>query len=153
MLRSCFCLPAAALIGCSLYSPVAPCGSQRSVSFQDTIPGVSVDLSLTDEEKGPDSYYWDITVGGGKITAVHLHDRNDGRMLHDFTTDDVDPAAGFTVAGSEYYSFTEGIETLFGLVRTGRTYLDVHRNSDPEPELRVDVTPVHFEDWSDYFCG
>jgi hypothetical protein len=38
-------------------------------------------------------------------------------------------------------------------VRTGATYLDVHSGSGVEPVIRVDITDVQFQDWSDYYCS
>jgi hypothetical protein len=75
------------------------------------------------------------------------------RMLFDLSSDDLDPAPGFTTAGGGDYSYDSGIDDLFTLVRTGATYLDVHSGSGVEPVIRVDITDVQFQDWSDYYCS
>jgi hypothetical protein len=157
MLQTLVLIAAAGLLACSGLIHEEPCGRQRSLSVQDTTESLTVDLSLVDEESRPDGLSWEITVTEtSSVTAVHLHDATPGngdRMLYDLTTADLNPAAGFTVAGGGTYSFTTSIESLFGLVRNGNTYIDVHSTVNPGGEIRYDITAVQFEDWSDYFCS
>jgi hypothetical protein len=68
-------------------------------------------------------------------------------------TTDVNLDGGFTVAGGGIYSLDTSIESLFDLVRSGRTYVDVHTTSAPEEAVRADITEVEFEDWSGYYCS
>lgn len=147
----------AGLLGCSGLYREEPCGRQRSLAVDDTLPALTLHLSLVDEEDRPDGLSWEITIPGtNAVTAVHLHDATPGngdRMLYDLTTEDMNPEPGFTAAGGGYYSFTTSIESLFGLVRSGKTYVDVHPGSPAEGALRADLTDVQFEDWSGYYCS
>ena len=151
-------LAAAGLLGCTMPLHEDPCGHQRSLTVQDTLPALTINLSIVDEEDRPDGFSWEITVSdrGAGVTAVHLHDGtpgNGGRMLYDLTTTDLDLSPGFTVAGGGVYSYTTSIQSLFELVRSGNTYIDVHTRADPEGALRADLKDVQFEDWSGYYCS
>jgi hypothetical protein len=150
----------AGLLGCANLTSEPSCGRQRSVTAFDTLPNVAFDLTLVDVDPhgasyflGGDAFSWEITVPEGKVSAVHLHLRDDGRMLWDLTTDDLNPDPGYTVAGGGDYSPTTDIANLFGLVQTGRTYIDVHTGGATQPVIRADVTQIHSEDWTDNVCS
>jgi hypothetical protein len=120
----------------------------------DTLPDVALQLTLVDEDPHEGGYSvprgdfleWSVTVHRQGITAVHLH-LDDGRLLWDLTTSDPDPAQGYTAANSMEYSPSTDIGNLFGLVRDGRTYIDVHTNGSTEPMLRTDLTRLESTDW------
>jgi hypothetical protein len=95
-----------------------------------------------------------VTVPQRAVTAVHLHFRDDGRLLWDLTTPDDKYSPGYTAAQSSQYSHDTDIGNLFGLVRDGRTYIDVHTKSTSEPILRADVTHINFRDWeTEHVCS
>jgi hypothetical protein len=145
---------AAGLCGCGLY-PDGACGRQRSLTVDENVPNLIVHLQIVDEADRADVLSWAITLQGlNVITAAHLHDGTpggSGRMLYDFTSTNPDP--GSTVAGSAEYSHDTGVDNIFELVRSGRTYVDVHTSSNPTPTAQADLTDVEFEDWSEYYCS
>lgn len=150
------------LLGCSALYREDPCGRVRSVEGRGPVTGIAADsnatVSLGDQDSriNFDALSWDIPVSiqGDSVTAVHLHDRTPGnanRIVYILPDTDLGP--GFPFSGSTYYSFTTPITTLFELVRSGQTYLDIHTASHPEGIGRADLTTVHFEDWSGYYCS
>jgi hypothetical protein len=156
MLRLLPVLVWAALVGCSALMSEPSCGRSRRVAAFDTLPDISYQLTLLDQDPDEGNTYafrqadfvdWSVTVPRKAVTAVHLHLRDDGRLLWDLTTRPpiTDPA--YTVANSMEYSPTTDIGNLFGLVRDGRTYIDVHTDSATEPALRTDLTRLDFTDW------
>ena len=149
-------LTTAGLVGCGAVPLEGACGRMRSVTVHEAGPGLTVDLSLSDDEKQPDGISWEVVPRGIQgVTAVHLHDGLPGhgnRLLYDLTSEDTYLDDGFSVAGSQDYSYNGEIDNLFTLVRTGSTYIDVHTGS-AEPALRIDLTDVQFQNWSDYYCS
>jgi hypothetical protein len=155
MLRLLPVLAWAALVGCSALISEPSCGRSRSVSAFDTLPDIALELTLLDQDMDEGTYAWDrvdfidwsVTVRPRAVTAVHLHLRDDGRLLWDLTTPDDKYSPGYTVAKSSEYSHDTDIGNLFDLVRDGRTYIDVHTRSTTEPALRTDLTHLDFTDW------
>jgi CHRD domain-containing protein len=151
------------VMGCSALYREDPCGRQRSVTASGPIAGAqpadsnaSVTLIEEDSRLGTDGLSWNIPVSleGDSVTAVHLHDLTPGhgeRVV--YILPDFDPGPGFALGATTDYSHTTSIETLFQLVRSGQTYLDIHTASHPEGTARADLTAVQFEDWSGYYCS
>jgi hypothetical protein len=154
---------AAGLIACSAFISEPSCGRYRSVAAFDTLPDIAFALNLLDQDPHEGGAYawnradfidWRVTVPQQSVTAVHLHLRDDGRLLWDLTTPDDEYSPGYNVAQSVEYSHDTDIGNLFGLVRDGRTYIDVHTTSASEPILRADVTHIHFTDWeTEHACS
>ena len=159
MLRALAVLAVTCLTGCSGAAVLdPPCGSQRSISVQDTLPEIAFNLGLVDERERTDGIFWDILAFHlDHIMAAHLHDAIPGhgdRILYDLSsTDQFLGDSGLRITGGGIYSLDSGIDALFTLVRTGATYLDVHTGSGSEPAIRVDLTDVQFEDWNEYYCS
>jgi hypothetical protein len=164
--RVCFlsALPAAtALVACSAFISEPSCGRYRRVSAFDTLPNVAFALTLLDQDPHQKSAYlwnrvdfidWSVTVPQQAVTAMHLHLRDDGRLLWDLTRPDDEYSPGYTAAQSIEYSHDTDIGNLFNLVRDGRTYIDVHTKSASEPILRADVTHMDFNDWeTEHACS
>jgi hypothetical protein len=155
-------LAAGGLVACSAFISEPSCGRYRSVSAFDTLPDIAFALNLLDQDPHQEGYAWNrvdfidwsVTVPQQPVTAVHLHLRDDGRLLWDLTTPDDEYSPGYNVAQSSEYSHDTDIGNLFGLVRDGRTYIDVHTNSASEPTLRADVTHIDFSDWeTEHACS
>lgn len=164
--RSPVFLLALGLLSCSGFYREQPCGRQRTVTARDSLaatavgPSVSRGASFTavDEESRWDVISWEIRVAGlgDSVTAVHLHDQTPGsagRILYEIPESDAEPGPDFGTVGALDYSYTTSIESLFQLLRSGQTYIDIHTASQPDGELRADLTEVRFEDWSGYFCS
>jgi hypothetical protein len=155
MLRLLPVLGCTALVGCSALISEPSCGRSRSVSASDTLPDIAFAITLLDQDMDEGTYVWDrvdfidwsVTVPQRAVTAVHLHMRDDGRLLWDLTTPDDKYSPGYTAAKSSEYSHDTDIGTLFGLVHDGRTYIDVHINGATEPALRTELTHLDFSDW------
>jgi hypothetical protein len=152
----------AGLAACSALISEPSCGRSRSVAGFDTLPDVAYQLTLTDQDPYKGAHAWDrvdyidwsVTLHRSAVTAVHLHSRDDDRLLWDLTTPDDAYSPGYTAARSTEYSFQMDIAYLFSLVREGRTYIDVHTHGASEPVLRVDVTHLNFRDWeTEHVCS
>ena len=152
----------AGVAACSAFISEPSCGRSRSVSAFDTLPEIAFTLTLLDQDPDDGGAYawnradfidWRVTVKQ-PATAVHLHLRDDGRLLWDLTTPDDAYSPGFNVAQSMQYSHDTDIGNLFGLVRDGRTYIDVHADNASDPVLRADVTHMDFRDWeTEHACS
>jgi hypothetical protein len=162
MLRLLPVLGCTALVGCSALVSEPSCGRSRSVSAFDTLPNIAFVLTLQDQDPHEGGYSlsrvdmidWRVTVPEQAVTAVHLHLRDDGRLLWDLTTPDDKYSPGYNAGSSSEYSHDTDIGNLFGLVRDGRTYIDVHTKSASGPTLRADVTHIDFRDWeTEHVCS
>ena len=151
-------LTVAGLLGCSSFYFESACGRQRSLAVDDTLSGFTIHIILVDEEGLGDGFTWELFINTSveRVTAVHLHDGSAGgsnRILYDLTTADLNPDPGFTVAGGGEYSHSSDIQNLFDMVRSRRTYIDVHTAANRGSALRADVVPTEFADWSDNHCS
>ena len=146
---------AAACVG-----PLDRCSEYRDLEAFVT-GSVTGRVTLTESRDTYDQFTWilfftPMDPTDQSVTAIHLHEDGMGpteRVLYTFPpqveqADPNFPDLRISTFEESRYSGIVPFDELFGLVRTGRTHIDVHTVAHPEG-VRGQVEVAQFTDWTE----
>ena len=140
--------------------PQDRCGEYRDL--EAFVAGsVTGSVTLTESTAADDQFTWTLfftpmDLADQSVTAIHLHEDVVGpteRVLYAFPpqVEQEDPNSSIlriSAFETSRYSGTVPFDELFGLVRRGQTYIDVHTVAHPEG-VRGQVEVAQFTDWTE----